>query len=443
MMHNMKIKPRNLPLLFSLIICCIFNSLSVKALYDEIVNATGLISDLEEEVSRENNQARQNNDEYRRLLEAEEGIKSSEIKEAADKELEKLRLYAVSALLMDAKNNRVLYEENGEKKLPNASTTKIMTCIIALENADPNDIVTVSSYAASMPDVQLNIRKGEQYYLKDLMYSLMLESHNDTAVAIAEHVGGSVEGFATMMNDKAKELGCLSTNFITPSGLDAQGHYTTAKDLAAIASYAIKNEDFIRITNTASHTFSEIKSGRRFTVTNKNKFLYMMDGAIGVKTGFTNGAGYCFVGAIRKPDRELVSVVLGSGWPPHKNYRWSDTKELMNFGIKNFELKKIFEKKKFDPVFVQDGQTRYEQLLMKDNNELTMLIGKHETVRVEYQLPEKLMAPIKANTVVGSAKYYINDIPYKEVPIYTAYDIKKIDFGFCLKEIFKLWCGQF
>jgi len=443
MINIMKIKPIHLPVLFILILCCIFNSLSVKALYDEIVNATGLINNLEEEVTRENNQARQNNEEYKRLLEAEEGIESNEINEVAEKESEKLKLYAVSALLMDAKNNRVLYEENGDKKLPNASTTKIMTCIIALENADPNDIVTVSSYAASMPDVQLNIRKGEQYYLKDLLYSLMLESHNDTAVAIAEHVGGSVEGFATMMNDKAKELGCYSTNFITPSGLDAQGHYTTARDLATIASYAIKNEEFIRITNTASHTFSEIKSGRRFNVTNKNKFLYMMEGAIGVKTGFTNGAGYCFVGAIKKPDRELVSVVLGSGWPPHKNYRWSDTKELMNYGIKNFELKKIFEKKEFDPVFVQDGQKRYEQLLMTDNSELTMLIGKHETVRVEYQLPEKLIAPIKANTVVGSAKYYINDIPYKEIPIYTAYDIKKIDFGFCLKEIFKLWCGRY
>jgi len=439
----MKIKPKNLPFLFLLIFCLIFNSINLKSLYDGIVNATGLVNDLENEVEKENNQARQNNEEYRRLLLAEEGVTVNEIKESADEELKDIKLYAISALLMDAKNNRVLYQENGDKKLPNASTTKIMTCIIALENGDPNSIVTVSSYAASMPDVQLNIRKGEQYYLKDLLYSLMLESHNDTAVAIAEHIGGTVEGFATMMNDKARELGCLSTNFITPSGLDAQGHYTTARDLATIASYAIKNEDFIRITNTSSHTFSEIKNGRKFTVTNKNKFLYMMEGAIGVKTGFTNGAGYCFVGAIRKPDRELVSVVLGSGWPPHKNYRWSDTKELMNFGIKNFELKKIFEKKEFDPVFVQNGQQRYEQLVMKADSDLTMLIGKHETVRVEYQLLQKLLAPVQAGTAVGSAIYYINDIPYKEFPIYAAYDVKKIDFAFCLKEIFKLWCGQY
>jgi len=213
---------------------------------------------------------------------------------------QKLKLNSLSALLMDGENNRVLYEVNGYKELPMASTTKIMTCIIALEQGNLNDVVTVSSYAASMPDVQLNIRQGEQYYLKDLLYPLMLESHNDVAVAIAEHIGGSVEGFATMMNDKARALGCNNTNFVTPNGLDADGHYTTARDLAVIASYAIKNEDFIKITNTPSYQFKEINNKRSFNVTNKNKFLYMMDGAIGVKTGFTSKAGYCFVGALKR-----------------------------------------------------------------------------------------------------------------------------------------------
>ena len=443
MIVSMKIKLKILPFIVLIAGCFILNSISVKTLYDEIMFATGKVFDLENEVIKENKRAKEANDEYRRLLEAEEPDFTVKIQEASEDGNEKLSLYAIAALLMDASNNRVLYEENGEKKLPMASTTKIMTCIVTLENANLDDIVTVSSYAASMPDVQLNIRKGERYYLRDLLYSLMLESHNDVAVAIAEHVGGSVEGFAVMMNDKAKELGCLNTNFVTPSGLDAEGHYTTAKDLATIASYAIKNDTFINITNTASHTFSEITTGRRFTVTNKNKFLYMMDGAIGVKTGFTNGAGYCFVGAVKKPDRLLVSVVLGSGWPPHKNNRWHDTKELMNYGIKNFQLKSIFEKRQFEPVFVQDGQSRYEQLVMKNDNNLTMLIGKHETVKVEYDLPKKLLAPVKAGTVVGTAKYYINNIPYKEFPIYTVSDIKKIDFPFCFREIFKLWCGQY
>ncbi len=439
----MKIKPTTLPCLLILIAFFVIRSISMKTMYDELINATGLINDIEEEILKENNQAREDNAEYHKLLAAEDPDITSEETEPVKEIAEDLKLHALSALLMDATNNRVLYEENGEKKMPMASTTKIMTCIVTLENADLNGIVPVSSYAASMPDVQLNIRKGEQYYLKDLLYSLMLESHNDVAVAIAEYVGGSVEGFATMMNDKARELNCLSTNFVTPNGLDAEGHYTTAKDLAVIASYAIKNEDFIKITNTSSYSFAELKSGRKFTVTNKNKFLYMMDGAIGVKTGFTGGAGYCFVGAVRKSDRELVSVVLGSGWPPHKNYKWYDTTQLMNYGIKNFELKKIFKKKEFDPVFVQDGQSRYGLLIMEADEDLNMLIGKHESIKIEYQIPKKLLAPVKAGTTVGSAKYYINNVLYKEIPICTAGDIKKIDFIFCLKEIFKLWCAQY
>lgn len=256
----------------------------------------------------------------------------------------KVKLNAQAALLLDAENNRVLYEVNGYKELPMASTTKIMTCIIALEHGKLDDVVSVSSYAAGMPDVQLNIREGEQYYLKDLLYAMMLESHNDVAVAVAEHIGGSVEGFATMMNDKARALNCNNTNFVTPSGLDADGHYTTARDLAVIASYAIKNRDFLAITNTPSHQFKEIKTGRNFSVTNKNKFLYMMDGAIGVKTGFTGKAGYCFVGAVRRPDRTLVSVVLGCGWPPNKNLKWIDTKRLMTYGIENYRKKTIFRK---------------------------------------------------------------------------------------------------
>ena len=157
-------------------------------------------------------------------------------------------LYALSAVLMDADSGRVLYEKEGETPRPMASTTKVMTCILALENAPGDDYVSVSANAAAQPDVQLNIQEGEQYYLEDLLYSLMLKSHNDSAVAIAEHIGGSVEGFAEMMNQKAKELGCTDTHFITPNGLDAEDgggvHHTTARDLALIMRYAIKNEAF-------------------------------------------------------------------------------------------------------------------------------------------------------------------------------------------------------
>lgn len=430
-----------IPCLLVIILMAVLDFNGITSGYEDLINDTGyLTEDFEEELKNENlRAAEEEEEEYQRLLSSENG--EEEIQKETTTVATKPSLHALSALLMDGSNNRVLYEENGYKEMPMASTTKIMTCIIALENADLADVVTVSSYAARMPDVQLNVNTGEQYYLKDLLYSLMLESHNDVAVAIAEHVGGSVEGFATMMNDKARQLGCNNTNFVTPNGLDAAGHYTTARDLAVIASYAIKDKTFIDITNTPSHSFKELKKGRSFRVTNKNKFLYMMDGAIGVKTGFTGKAGYCFVGAIKQPDRTLISVVLGCGWPPNKNLKWSDTKELMTYGIKNFKLRQIFEDKKIEPVHVKRGQLKYVPLELEGN--LKLLMGDDETVTIQYDLPEQLEAPVKAKSVVGKAKYYINDIPYTELPIYTTMDIPKIDYSYCLKKLYQLWSLQY
>lgn len=246
-------------------------------------------------------------------------------------------LYARAALLMEGNTGQILYSKNGEQQLPMASTTKIMTLIVLLEQANPDDIVTFSQNAASQPDVQMNAKLGEQYYLRDLYYSLMLESHNDTAVALAEHIGGTVEGFAEIMNQKAKEIGAENTHFVTPNGLDAKEHYTTAYDLALITYYALKIPEFVKITTTKSHTIKEINGKRTLTVTNKNRFLSMMEGAIGVKTGFTGEAGYCFVGAIQRADRVLISVVLGCRWPPFRDAKWTDTRKLMDYGL---QLKK-------------------------------------------------------------------------------------------------------
>lgn len=229
---------------------------------------------------------------------------------------EEISLYATAAVLMDADTGRVLYEKNGDAFMANASTTKIMTCIVALENAALTDNVEVSSHAAGMPKVKLYMRQGEHYKLEDLLYSLMLESHNDTAVAIAEHVGGSMEGFAALMNEKARQIGCENTWFITPNGLDAtqtltdkEGNVTTlfhgtcARDLAKIMAYCTYfspfSEEFIKITGTSSYSFIN-EEGRSFSCVNHNAFLHMMDGAVSGKTGFTNKAGYCYVGALNR-----------------------------------------------------------------------------------------------------------------------------------------------
>lgn len=437
-----KNKLKVLPLIALLALTSLIEFKALKRYTDDVLLRSGfqVEKSLQEKVKEENLKALEGEEEYQKIIDLENDDNDSSKMLSQAEEVKDLRLRALSALLLDASNNRVLYEENGYNRMPNASTTKIMTCIVALEKGNLDEVVTVSSYAASMPDVQLNVKAGEQYYLGDLLYSLMLESHNDVAVAIAEHIGGSVEDFAVMMNDKARLLGCDDTNFVTPSGLDAEQHYTTARDLAVIASYAIKNERFIKITNAQTHSFKEINNKRSFTVSNKNRFLYMMDGAIGVKTGFTGRAGYCFVGAVKRPDRTLISVVLGCGWPPNKNLKWTDTKNLMNYGLENYEVKQIFKPVTFEPIQVKNGQERYLPLSL--TGDLTMLIRKDEVVSVEYELPDYVEAPIEANSIIGHAHYYIDDKLYYILPIYADNSVEKIDFKFCFRQILNLWMNM-
>ena len=246
------------------------------------------------------------------------------------------KLHARAACLMEWESGRVLLDKKMEEKLPMASTTKIMTAILVLENLPMDQEVTFSKYAASMPDVQLNARQDETFYVKDLLYSLLLESHNDTAVALAEAVSGSVEAFAEKMNEKAVELGCTGTHFVTPNGLDESDHYSCAKDLCLIASYALHNDTFCELIRTASHTFCSLSSRRTFVVYNHDSFLTGYQGALGIKTGFTSKAGYCFVGAARRNGMTLVGCVLSSGWPPNKSWKYRDTTVMMDYGFQAY-----------------------------------------------------------------------------------------------------------
>lgn len=345
------------------------------------------------------------------------------------------QLYAKYALLMDATNRRVLYEKDGYEQVPMASTTKIMTLLVALEHANPDTMVTVSEYAASMPKVKLQVKAGEQYRLGDLFYSLMLESHNDSAVVIAEAVGGSVEEFARLMNEKAQTLGAMHTNFVTPNGLDDEQHYTTAYDLALIASNAIENPEFCKIIQTPSYTFHEQTTGRSFTVNNKDRFLTSYEGAIGIKTGFTGNAGYCFVGAVRREDRQLVSVVLASGWPPNKTYKWKDTMQLMNYGTKAFQLKEVVkEGTKFQPIPVTDS-IEGGNVTPYTAESVALLVGQGEEVTFDVSLPNHLEAPVKQGATIGSITIAIDDEPYKVISLYAAEKKSRLTYGYVLKNI--------
>ncbi len=413
-----------------------------------------------------------------------------------------ISLYATAAALIDGDSGRVLYGKNADTPMAMASTTKIMTCIQVLENADPDEMLTVSSYAAGMPKVKLYIKQGEQYRVGDLLYSLMLESHNDAAVALAEHVGRkylpeelqnkpaseytakeskmAVAAFASLMNQKASELGCENTWFITPNGLDAEEavtlpdgsiqtkqHCTTAAELARIMAYCIRKspqkERFLEITRTENYSFSA--NGRSFSCANHNAFLNMMSGALSGKTGFTNKAGYCYVGALERDGKTFVVALLACGWPDNKNYKWSDTRKLMEYGLEHYSYRSFleegvrFDERKLLPVPVRNGRTdilgrmAYTGIQLKAQPEegeekadalsggafgemrMGLLLREDEEIRVEYSWEDSLEAPVEQGTKVGSVRYIVDDTVYLEEDIVTVDSVERIDFTWCMEQI--------
>jgi len=402
-------------------------------------------------------------------------------------EAENLSLYATSAVLMDADSGRVLYQKNGEDIMSMASTTKILTCILVLENGSLNDTLEISAYSAGMPKVRLSVSKGEQYIVSDLLYSLMLESHNDSAVALAEYIGKAylseelqakptgeftteeskqaVAAFAALMNQRAGDIGCENSWFITPNGLDAtetiylengetlvKEHSTTATDLATIMAYCIKKspqkEAFLTITRTSSYAFSSLE-GRSFSCTNHNAFLGMMDGALSGKTGFTNKAGYCYVGALERDGRTYVVALLACGWPNNKTYKWSDTKELMQYGLERYQYRSFldvaFDENSLLPIPVLEGQNNNLDAIAytgveitEDNQENTMqglLLRDDETIEVTYEIEKTLEAPVTSGTEVGRIYYKVNGTIYKTERILTSENVGKIDYKWCFLQI--------
>ncbi len=364
-------------------------------------------------------------------------------------------LYAQSAVLMDAESGRVLYEKEGNKILAMASTTKIMTCILALERGKLDDVVTVSSNAVDQPKVHLGMREKEQFVLRDLLYSLMLESHNDSAVAIAEHIGGSTEGFANLMNEKAKELGCNHTYFITPNGLDAVDdkgmHATTATDLARIMSYCImespKKEEFLEITGTATHSFSNVEDTRTFSCSNRNTFLEMMEGAISGKTGFTGKAGYCYVGAVRQGKRTFVVALLACGWPNNKNYKWKDTKKLMEYAVDNYEYRELEQDVDLPCVEVCNGipeeetlfETSYAKVKVKWEEGQSFLCRKDERIELTVQCKEVLEAPVREGKIIGEVIYRLDGKIISEVPIIVEESVNERQVSWVFEKVLELY----
>lgn len=382
---------------------------------------------------------------------------STTIKVSAEEPPKETELYAKSAVLMDADSGRILYEKNGHEAMANASTTKILTCILALENCDLDSKVTVSQNAASQPKVHLGMHEGQTFYLKDLLYGLMLESYNDCAVAIAEHIAGSTENFADMMNEKAKEIGCGDSYFITPNGLDKKDdvsfHHTTAADLAKIMRYCIKDSaktaEFLEITRTGQYGFSDVEGTAAYSCYNHNAFLQMMDGALTGKTGFTGTAGYCYIGALERDGRTYIVALLACGWPNNKTYKWSDTKKLMTYGIENYRKEDPTQKAPdasiFVPIEVEGGQSgaigktaSVSPVIEKYCGCTGLLLKEGEEIDIKYEISDRLYAPVKKGDFIGKVSYMLGDEVIGECCVVAGDDVEKIDFGWCMERVLAL-----
>lgn len=381
---------------------------------------------------------------------------------AAEQESEPNQLFATAACLMDGDTGRVLFGKRGTDPMAMASTTKIMTCILALENGEEETVATASAQAAAAPKVHLGVYEGEQFLLGDLLYSLMLESHNDAAVMIAETIGGSIEGFAALMNEKAAAIGCTDTHFVTPNGLDdsdAGGdHHTTAADLARIMRYCIKTSpkatEFLAVTQTRSYTFWDLEKKNMFNCYNHNALLDQMEGAISGKTGFTAKAGYCYTGALERDGKCLIVTLLACGWPNHKNYKWADAAKLLNYGLESYTYRDVLDHSwKPGRIEVTDGV--YDGLLQTKSSaslslvspaldparSLPVLLKETEIPKKDIFLPELIEAPVKKGEKVGSVTYSMDGILLAEYPVYAAETIEKIDYRWCMEQVAeRLFC---
>lgn len=261
-------------------------------------------------------------------------------------------LSAKSAILIDASDGRVLYEQNARVRMPMASTTKIMTALVALEHGEIDDVVEITADSVGVEGSSVYLRVGERMTLRELLYALMLASANDAATAIAIHIGGSVENFACLMNERAVGLGLRDTYFQNPHGLDADGHYTSAYDLALLTVEALKNRDFLTVVSTVEYRIGGTGGSNVRPLTNHNRMLRTYSGAIGVKTGYTKKSGRCLVTAAERGGLRLVAVTLSA---PDD---WNDHKKLLDFGFEYYRAYK----------FGNAGEAFYELPLISDDD---------------------------------------------------------------------------
>ena len=330
-------------------------------------------------------------------------------------------IQAKAAILMDAKTGEVLYEKNMDARNAPASTTKIMTAILSVESERLDEPVKVSMRAASTRGSSMHLYAGQTLTLRELMTGLMLRSGNDAAVAIAEHLAGTEEAFVAQMNHKATQLGAIHTHFCNPHGLSAPGHYSSARDLAILARYALTLPEFAATVNTKETQIEwQDRRGREKDVNlrNTNKLLWMLDDADGIKTGTTSEAGPCLVSSATRGNQRLIAVVLND------SSRWYDSMQLLTYGFDNYDLYEYANQgDTLATIPVEEGLNQEVDALVDSQASLTIKAEDYDKVTVELDIPEKIKAPVYRDQKIGEIIFFVGDKAVKTVDIVASKDV--------------------
>lgn len=326
---------------------------------------------------------------------------------------------AKAMCVLETGSKRIIYSKNENEKLPMASTTKVMTAITVIQNCnDLDEYIQVDDAAIGVEGTSIYLRKDETVRIKDLLYGLMLRSGNDAATALACRVGGSVSGFAKLMNDLAKKIGAENSNFTNPHGLHDENHYTTAYDLSLITGYALNNPIFKEIVSTKSYAIEETNKSKKRYLTNKNKLLASLEGCCGVKTGFTKKAGRCLVSAIERDDATYVCVVLNCG------PMFEESADLLNSAYDNYKNIKIIDKNKeiYNEYLIDDTHGKL-YLYTDDNFFFPIKADEMNKLKLEYFVT---LNDAKAGDHVGEIKVFFDKRLIKTLKLYTMNKIDKL-----------------
>ena len=312
---------------------------------------------------------------------------------------------AQSAIVIETSGNRIIYQKNPHKKLPMASTTKIMTAICAIEAGNIDRTVTVDDSAIGVEGSSIYLAKGERLTIRELIYGLMLHSGNDAAVAIACAVSGSVEEFAKLMNFTAAKIGAVNTHFDNPNGLDSENHYTTAYDLAVITAYGLKNEEFREIVSSYTATIPNGDKTYPRKLKNHNRLLKSYDGCIGVKTGYTRRCGRCLVTAAERGNTRLVAVTLNDG------NDWEDHAAMLDYGFDSTICRRVIKKGEYiQRITVNGSEEIWANAVAESDLYVTLPEGADGKTEVMAEIYSSLTAPVNYGTIVGEVTVTVDGI---------------------------------